>query len=268
MFKDFYGFTKNPFDKQSLSVKDAFLSKDHKEMTSCLSYLNKIRGIGFFTSAPGFGKTYALNCFTNSLDRNLNEIVYISLSTVSVVDFYRQLCAALGFDAPFGKAAMFRAIQDRLYYMFKEKRKPVLLILDEAQKLSSDILNDLKIIMNHEFDSLNCFTVALVGETHLNGNLEKPPHEALRQRIVINYSFQGLDNDETEAYILHKLQIAGATASILGEGTLTAISGYAGGCPRLIDNLMTKALMLGAQMDKHTLDSDVIMAAVNNLALS
>jgi type II secretory pathway predicted ATPase ExeA len=268
MFKEYYGFSKNPFDKHSLSEKDAFLSEDHKAMTSCLSYLIKIRGIGVFVSGPGFGKTYALRCFTKSLDRNLYEIVYISLSTVSVVDFYRQLCTELGIEVPFGKAAMFRAVQERIYHLFKEKRKPLVLVLDEAQKLSAHILNDLKMIMNHDFDSLNCFTLALVGEKHLNNNLEKPPHEALRQRIVINYSFEGLSDSETEAYILHKLQIAGAPTSILGEGTLAAITGYANGCPRLIDNLMTQAFMLGAQLDKPSLDTDVIMAAVNNLALS
>jgi len=268
VFKEYYGFSKNPFDKQSLSEKDAFLSKDHKEMISCLSYLNKLRGIGVFTSDPGFGKTYAIRCFTKSLDRNLNEVAYLTMSTVSVVDFYRQFCNALGIDAPFGKAAMFRAIQERLHHLFKEKRKPLLLILDEAQKLSPAILNDLKMIMNHDFDSINCFSIALAGEKHLNTNLEKPPQEALRQRIVISYNFEGLSDDETEAYLVHKLQIAGATPSILGEGTLAAITAYAGGCPRLVDNLMTQAFMLGAQLNKPALDTDVIMAAVNNLALS
>jgi len=268
VFKEYYGLSKNPFDKQSLSEKDAFLSKDHKMMLSCLSYLNKLRGIGVFTSNPGFGKTYALRCFVKTLDRNLNEIAYLKMSTVSVVDFYRQLCAALGIDAPFGKAAMFKAIQERLYHLFKEKRKPLFLVLDEAQKLSSSILNDLKMIMNHEFDSVNCFSIALVGEGYLNSNLEKPPHEALRQRIVINYNFEGLSNEETEAYLTHKLQIAGTTASILGEGSLAAITAYAGGCPRLIDNLMTQALILGAQLEKQSLDSDIIMAAVNSLNLT
>jgi len=69
MFASFYGFNSNPFDKHVLSEKDAFVSKDHKEMTSCLSYLNNARGIGVFTSPPGYGKTYALRCFAKSLDK-------------------------------------------------------------------------------------------------------------------------------------------------------------------------------------------------------
>ena len=268
MFKEYYGFSKNPFDKQALSIKDAFPSKDHTEMVGRLSYLSNIRGIGVFTSAPGFGKTFSLRCFAKSLDRNLHEVAYLCLSTVSVKEFYRQLCAALGVDAPFGKPAMFRAIQDRLFHMFKDKRKPFMLILDEAHELSAVVLNDLKMIMNHDFDSVRCFTIVLAGEPHLSRTLEKPIHEALRQRIVIHYGFSGLSDSETEKYLLHKLRVAGAAESILGEGAVSAAIGYARGCPRLLDNLMNEALMLGAQLEKLTLDTDIIMAAANNLAFA
>jgi len=268
MFKSFYGLSKNPFDKQTVSEKDAFPSTDHKEMTTRLAYLNNIRGIGVFTSPPGFGKTYALRCFAKSIDRNLNEIAYLCLSTVSTMEFYRQFCAALGLDPLHGKPAMFRAIQDRLYHLLKEKKKPFLLIFDEAHELSVPILKDLKMILNHDFDSLNCFTLVLAGEPHLNGILDKPIHEALRQRIVVHYNFAGLSDSETEQYISHKLRGAGATDSILGLGTIPAICGYARGCSRLIDNLMNEALSLGAQLEKPTIDTDLILAAVNNLALA
>jgi len=267
MFKEYYGFSKNPFDKQTISEKDAFASNDHKEATSRLGYLKIMRGIGVFTALPGFGKTFALRCFAKSLDRNLYEVAYICLSTVSITEFYRQFCAALGIDAPHGKPAMFRAIQDRLYHLFKEKKKPVILILDEANELSSAILKDLKMIMNYDYDTIYCFTLVLAGEPYLNHILEKPIHEALRQRIVIHYSYTGLSDSETEQYLRHKLRVAGAAESILGEGTLPALIGYARGCPRLLDNLMNQALMLGAQLQKQTLDAEVMMAAVNSLAL-
>jgi len=268
MFQSFYGFSKNPFDKQSLSERDAFASRDYIEATSRLGYLKNIRGIGVFTSAPGFGKTFALRCFARSLDRNLYDVAYIALSTVSLTEFYRQFCTTIGIDALYGKPAMFKAIQDRLYHLFKDKKKPFLLILDEAHELSSAIIKDLKMIMNYDFDSLNCFTLVLAGEPHLNRILEKPVHEALRQRVAIHYGFSGLSDLETEKYLMHKLCVAGAASSILGEGTLPAIIGYARGCPRLIDNLMNEALMLGAQLEKPSLDTEVIMAAANNLELS
>jgi type II secretory pathway predicted ATPase ExeA len=268
VFNGYYGFSKNPFDKQSVSVKDAFPSKDHKEMMGRLAYLIEKRGIGLFVSAPGFGKTFALRCFAMMLDKNLYEFAYICLSTVSIMEFYRLFCQALGIDVLNKKSAMFRAIQERLYHLFKEKRKPFLLIIDEAHELSDVILKDLKMIMNHDFDSVNCFTLVLAGEIFLNRTLEKSVHEALRQRILINYAFSGLSDAETELYLLHKLRIAGAAESILGEGVIPAAIGYARGCPRLLDNLMNEALMLGAQLEKPSLDTDIIMAAANNLAFA
>jgi type II secretory pathway predicted ATPase ExeA len=267
MFKEYYGLSKNPFDKQAISEKDAFISKDHKETIDRLTYLKNIRGIGVFTAMSGYGKTFALRCFAKNLDRNLHEVAYLCLSTVSITEFYRQFCAALGIDAPYGKSAMFKAIQDRLFHLLKEKKKPFLLILDEANELSSAILKDLKMIMNYDFDSIYCFTIVLAGEPFLNHILEKPIHVPLRQRIVVHYSFSGLSDTETEQYLIHKLRVAGAAHSILGQGTLPALIGYAQGCPRLLDNLMNQALMLGAQLQKSTLDTEVIMAAVNSLAL-
>lgn len=268
MFKSFYGFSKNPFDKQQLLEKEAFLSRDHREMLARLGYLKDIRGIGAFTAEPGQGKTFALRCFAKSLDTNLFSMKYLCLSTLSTVEFYRQFCVALGLDPLFRKHDMFKSIQDRLYYLFKEKRRPLLLALDEAHELCPAVLKDLKMLTNHNFDSLNCFALILIGEPRLNHILDKPIHDALRQRVVIHYNFGGLSDSEVHDYILHKFSLSGAAASILGEGTLPAIVSHCRGNPRLIDSLMTEALTLGAQLQKNTLDTEVIMASINNLALS
>jgi len=268
MFKEYYGFIKNPFDKQSISEKDAFISIDHKQATDRLKFLINHRGIGLITAMPGYGKTFALRCFAKSLDSNLYEIAYISLSTVSIIEFYRQFCIALGIEPLYRKYAMFREIQAKLYYLFKEKRRPFVLILDEANELSLIILKDLKMLLNHDYDSKYCFTLILAGEPHLNYELDKSSHAALRQRITVHYNYIGLSDQETEQYLLHKIRLAGASESILGEGTLAAFIGYSHGCPRLLDNLMNEALILGAQQQKPSLDAEIMMAAVNSLMLS
>lgn len=97
--------------------------------------------------------------------------------------------------------------------------------------------------------------------------LQKPVHEALRQRITVHYNYEGLSEQETAAYIAHKFALAGAPGIILGEGVLAAVHGYASGNPRTIDSLMAEALTLGAQLGLATLNTDIIMAASNNLAL-
>ena len=127
MYNDHYALAFNPFDKQQLPEKDCFRSRDFNEMTSRLDYLKDTRGIGLFTASPGMGKTYALRCFSKSLNPNLYHMEYICLSTVSVAEFYKQLCAILGVSSKGGKPGMFRAIQDQVWYLYHEKRQPLLL---------------------------------------------------------------------------------------------------------------------------------------------
>lgn len=267
MFKSYYGLSKNPFDKHFLKEQDAFLSKDHKEMISRLDFLKEARGIGVFTARPGMGKSYALRCFANQLNPSLYQMSYLCLSTVSVSDFYKQFCSLLGVDTKGGKIAMFKVLQERIYYLYKEKRAPLVLAIDEAQYLSTGILKDLKMIMNHSYDSLNCFTLILAGEPYLNNILEKPVHEALKQRITVHYNFEGITDNEVSDYIYHKIQLAGGSKTIIEPSSISTVHSYAKGNPRLIDNLMIEALTLGAQLDKKSIDSEVMLAAVNNQSL-
>ena len=159
---------------------------------------------------------------------------------------------------------MFKAIQEQVWYLYKEKRQPLLLAVDEAQYLSTGILNDIKMLMNYGYDSVNCFTLILCGESHLNNTLSRPVHEALRQRITVHYNFSGLSDDEVARYVLHKLTCAGGSETMIEKAALSAIHSHSQGNPRLIDNLMTDALALGSQMEKKSINAEVILAAVSN----
>lgn len=267
-FKQFYGLSCNPFDKQSLRIADTFQSRDQKAMMNRLSYLKDVRGIGVFTASPGMGKSHALHCFVDSLNENLYDMHYICLSTVSVGEFYKLLCEELGLETKGGKTIMFKAIQDRITYLYKEKKQPLILAIDEAQYLGNPILKDLKMLMNFSYDSVNCFTLILSGEPYLNNTLEKPIHEALRQRITVHYAFLGLQPDEISDYIRHKIRVAGGADTIIGEDALSALTGYCHGNPRIIDNVMSDALILGAQLGRACIDSEVILAAVNEQMLT
>jgi len=263
MYNDYYGLTFNPFDKDHLG-RDPFKSHDFKETEDRLNYLRDVRGIGLITASPGMGKSYALRCFREGLNPNLNHMEYICLSTISVAEFYKVLCQILGVSDKGGKPGRFKAIQDQVYYLYKEKRQPIIIAIDEAQYLNTGILNDLKLIMNHGYDSLNCFTLILCGEPYLNNTLSKPVHEALRQRITVHYNFEGLSDEEVSAYILHKIERAGGARSIIDPAALASVHGYAGGNPRIIDNIMSDAITIGSQQNRKTIDTETILAAVNN----
>lgn len=260
----FYGLSTNPFDKQQLREQDCFKSRDFQQMLSRLNHLKDIRGIGVFTARPGMGKSYCLRCFAKQLNPNQHHMEYMCLSTISVAEFYKQFCAILGVSDKGGKTGMFQAIQQQIMYLYRDKRQPLLLAIDEAQYLSTGILNDIKMLMNYGYDSLNCFTLILCGESHFNDTLRKPIHEALKQRITVHYNYQGLGDDEVVEYILHKIRQAGGSKDIISDSALSAIHGFAQGNPRLIDNIMSDALTIGEQHRQTVIDEETILAAVNN----
>lgn len=267
MFKSFYAMTLNPFDK-SLPENHAFKSKDHEQMLSRLNYLKNTRGIGLFTAPPGAGKTFALRCFSQSLNPNLYQLSYICLSTVSVTEFYQQFCYELGLEFGPKKSVMFRNIQDRLLHLLKEKRKTFILAIDESQYLNIHVLRDIKMLMNSQFDSLDSFTLMLIGQPYICSILEKPVHEALKQRIVIHYNYKGLSVEEAKNYIYSRIDIAGAAHSIIDDSAVHAVANFCQGTPRIINTVMTDALILGAQLKKNIIDTEIILSACNNLSLS
>jgi len=267
-FENYYGFSGNSFDKQEVRESDAFQSEDHKAMTSRLNFLKDSRGIGVFTARPGYGKTFTVRCFIKLLSLQLYRIIYICMSTVSAIDFYRQLCLALNLEVSGKKSVMFRSIQECLLSSHRDKRIPYILVIDEAHHLNSDILQDLKMLMNFNYDSLYPFSLILIAEPHLNGILDQSPHEALRQRIIVHYDFVGLTGDEPERYLRHKFQAAGASFNeIMGEGAVAAVIAAAKGNPRLIDNLMIQALTIGCHEQMPVISTDVILNAANSLLL-
>lgn len=266
MYNQYYALTFNPFDK-SAPIKTAFQSRDYIEMQNRLSFLKNTRGIGLFTAPPGMGKTHALRSFAEDLNPNLCQMSYTCLSTISVTEFYRQLCTQLGLEQSGRKTDMFRSIQDRVRYLIKDKHKTIIIAVDECQYLNTEILRDFKLIMNQDYDSMDCFALVMVGLPHMNSILEKPIHEALKQRIVVHYNYTGLSADETAEYIYSRIEAAGGSRSIIDESAVHAIAGYCQGTPRIINSVMTNALILGAQLKKQNIDSELILAATNSLVL-
>lgn len=267
-FNEHFGLTCNPFSKEVRQNEFVFESRGHKVMLDRLNYLATVRGIGVFTSPPGVGKSYTMHVFKCGLNASLFDIRYMTLSTVSVVEFYKQLCDKLALDSKGGKTSMFKSIQYFIYHLYKDKGQTLVLVIDEAQYLSSSVLKDLKLLMNFVYDSINCFALVLSGESYLNDLLARPVHEALRQRIVVHYDCQGLDPDEVPAYIRHKIRAAGGAESIVDEAAISALAGFSNGVPRIIDQAMTNALTHAAQLGRVVIDADVMAAAINELSLA
>ena len=257
----YYKLEFNPFDRDSPQPFQ-FVSRDFIEMTSQLNYLAEKRGIGLFTARPGMGKSHCLKQFAKSMEAKQAKPLYIMLTTVSVLDFYSQLNLVLGLPHQGRKSKLFHQFQDYVRYLYNEQHNPLILAIDEAQYLSDKILQDLQLLMNYNYDSENLFTLILCGEQSLNQRLSSANHTALRQRLTVHYTFAGLDEKETAEYIYGKIENAGGSRSMVDPASLEPVMKYAGGNPRLIDNVMGYAIMLGSQLEKETISPALTAAAV------
>jgi len=262
MYKAYWGMEFNPFDK-SLAVKDCFKSNDFIQASSRLEHLKSIKGIGLFTGLSGTGKTYSLRCFVDSLNSNLFKVAYIPLSTVTVLEFYKSLAYGLGVEIFQKKVDLFKNIQERIVSLSKDKKITPIIIIDEAQYLKTDILNDLKILFNFEMDSKNYAIFILAGQPVLNDILSKQIHEALKQRIVINYSFSGISKQEVNDYISSRLQLCGVHNKIFNPNAVEALYSCCNGSTRKLNSIIEKCLMIGFQKQVNAIDTEIIMSAQN-----
>jgi len=130
IYRAYFGMEFNPFDKVN-SQKCPFESQDFKEATSRLEHLKDIRGIGLFTGLSGMGKTYTLKQFVDKLNPNLYKVVYIPLSTVTVLEFYKAFAYGLGIEPAQRKIDIFKQIQECIEALSTAKRITPTIILDE-----------------------------------------------------------------------------------------------------------------------------------------
>ena len=157
----------------------------------------------------------------------------------------------------------YREAMGRLNYL-KDVRVPVI-ILDEAQFLKTDILNDLIMLMNFNFDSSSYVILILTGTPVLNHTINRAVHEALKQRIVIQYETTGMNEKDIETYISIKLKKAGRNEPLVMPEALTALLNACQGSSRKLNNLMTHCLIVGAAANRMIIDNDTIMEAADEI---
>ena len=266
MIETYFGMKCNPFRK-GFEQKNKYEFNDFKEMQARLEYLLKAKGIGLFTGSSGFGKTYSIKYFVDNLNVGLYKPVYLSLSTITVLDFYKSLCIGLGISPMARKIDMFKQIQDTIKTFVNDRKITPVIILDEAQYLKSDILNDLKMILNFDIDSKNYAVLILMGQPVLNDILSRNSHEALKQRIVVNYTFVGIDAKEVNDYLKNRLRLAGMNENMFEDGAIKAISSICNGSTRKLNSIIENCLMICEQKNENIVTTEIAMLAENELNL-
>lgn len=260
-----YGLEFNPFIKNSKEI--LVDTAEYKEITFRLDYLTKTKGFGLLTGSAGRGKTTALRNWSARLNPSLYKVIYSSLSTLTLNDFYRNLILELGATPAFKKPDNFRIIQEEITRLSVEKRKTPIIIIDEANYVSNAILNDLKMLFNFEMDSRDRAVILLAGLPQLNSTLRLSAHEPLRQRIVMNYNLEGISKDEGRQYILEKLKGAGCNQTIFEDAAMEAVLNAADGTPRMINKFCNSSLLIGNSIKADLITAEIVMQAVNDSEL-
>ena len=162
---------------------------------------------------------------------------------------------------------MFHQIQERIETLVKDRKIIPVVVCDEAQYYKSGVLNDLKMLMNFEMDTKDYAVLILVGQPVLNDILSRNINEALNQRIIINYTFMGIEPQEVKDYIIDRCRVAGISNEIFDENAIKALASNCNGSTRSLNNLIDKSLMICMKQKANIISTETIMLAATDISL-
>jgi len=268
MYHTFYGLIRAPFE---MTPDPAFLylGETHREGLATLVYgVRSRKGFVMLTGEVGTGKTTLLHALLAQLDASTDS-AYIFNPRLEPLDFFQLLFDDLGIEeACFSKAEYLLALNHYLIDRLKDDRT-VLLIIDEAQNLSTEMLEEIRLLSNLETSNSKLIQILLVGQPELSEMLDRDDLRQLRQRIVLRHELKPFDAGELESYVEERLRLAGYTGKgIFKRSAFRELFSVTGGVPRLVNVVCDGALLTGYGRDRATLDAEVIREVANDLHLN
>ena len=266
MYLSFYSLKRKPFE---ITVNPDFLwlGEKHKEALATLEYgIREDKGFLLLTGDVGTGKTVLIN----SLVRNIEMKSIISTVPdpgLELIDFFNFLAATFKLGRKIKSKGEFLALLKKFLIKAEATKRKVLLLVDEAQRLNHDLLEEIRLLSNIEMENRKLINIFFVGQTEFNHILLEPRNRAVRQRIAVRYQVEPLNQEETVQYIQHRLMVAGGTKKVFTTPAMKEVFAFTGGNPRLTNIICDHALLTGYAAERKVIDADIVKECADEIRL-
>jgi general secretion pathway protein A len=244
MYNEYFGFKESPFSIAP-DPRYLYMSEQHREALAHLIYgFNSDGGFVLLTGEVGTGKTSVCRCLLEQVPEN-TSIAFILNPKLTVEELLATICDEFGIQYPRRNSSIKVFVDLINTYLLDAhaKGQKAVLIIDEAQNLSVDVLEQLRLLTNLETNQRKLLQIILLGQPELREKLSRPELRQLSQRIIARYHLRPLSKKEVGAYVTHRLSVAGIKDQLFPESTLDKLYRLSGGVPRVINMLCDRALL-------------------------
>ena len=266
MYLSHYNLREKPF-QLSPDPKFLWLGEQHKEALATLEYgIRATKGFILLTGDVGTGKTTLINAIIRRWKEN-SVIASVSDPQMEIIDFYNFLAHSFKMGRRFESKGDFLVKFSHLLFTIYRNNKKLVLIIDEAQRLNHELLEEIRHLSNIELQNNKLLSIILAGQNELNDILRQDINRAIRQRIAINYHLKPLTKNDTKDYLRHRLKIAGTERKIFKADALPEIMFFSKGYPRLINSICDHSLLTGYVKGVHEIDAKIVKECSKELLL-
>jgi type II secretory pathway predicted ATPase ExeA len=213
-------------------------------------------GLSLITGEIGCGKTMLAHALAERLAGTASDVVTLPYPKITPTAMLTSLARGLGMEKPpRARLSLIEAVGARLRELHGNGRRPVL-VMDEAQLASPSLLEELRLLTNHEDRRDKFLHVVLLGQPELRDRVKARPQ--IDQRVSLRFHVEPMEHDDVRGYVTHRLGVAGSTSAIFEDGALTALAGRSGGVPRRVNTLATQALFVGAMRSLTSIDAELL----------
>ncbi len=266
MYQSYFGLAEAPFSIAP-DPRYLFLSQRHQEALAHLLYgVSGEGGFVLLTGDVGAGKTTICRCLLDQIPESC-DVAYIFNPKLTVDELLSTICVEFGIACPPGNASIkvfVDCLNEHLLAANARGRQAVL-IIDEAQNLSADVLEQMRLLTNLETNQRKLLQIILLGQPELATMLARPELRQLAQRIVARYHLGPLTKTEVAAYVRHRLEVAGTTRQLVPASLMGRLYRLSGGVPRVINVICDRALLGAFVQGKERIDATTLAKAAREV---